>query len=309
MKASPFDAVQDAIQHMRQDLFPFRFQHWLALGFIAFLDQCGRSGGGGNAPGRTDLPFPKQESGGTEHFMRADPDIEAAVAWLGSHVGLVAAIAVGGLLLIAALMALATWLGSRGIFMYLDAVVRGRAEIGRAWNEHAARAWSLFAWRFVLAMVALASILLILAAGGLLVLQVQRGALDSGTGLAIGLVVLLPLFLLLVLGLGLFSVLLRDFAAPLQWLHGFTCSEAVTASLGLVRGNVGGMVLYVLLKFVFAILLVTVGMLAGCLTCCIGFLPVVSQTILQPLHYFERGWSLHFLRRLGHDLMAAVPRA
>jgi hypothetical protein len=29
---------------------------------------------------------------------------------------------------------------------------------------------------------------------------------------------------------------------------------------------------------------------------------VVSQTLLQPLFYFERSWSLIFLRQLGHDV-------
>jgi hypothetical protein len=64
---------------------------------------------------------------------------------------------------------------------------------------------------------------------------------------------------------------------------------------------------YLLLKIVFAILTAFTAILAGCLTCCIGFLPVISHTILQPLLYFERSWSLFILRQAGYDLFAAPP--
>jgi hypothetical protein len=45
-RVSPLDAVGEAIDHAKRNLFPFRFDRWLALGFVAFLDQCGRGGAG-----------------------------------------------------------------------------------------------------------------------------------------------------------------------------------------------------------------------------------------------------------------------
>jgi len=47
-------------------------------------------------------------------------------------------------------------------------------------------------------------------------------------------------------------------------------------------------------------------MIAACLTCCCVLLPVVMQTALQPLFYFERAWSLFLLRQLGYDLVAGT---
>ena len=38
------DAARDAIEHARRNLFPVRVEKWLVLGFLAFLDQCGRTG-------------------------------------------------------------------------------------------------------------------------------------------------------------------------------------------------------------------------------------------------------------------------
>ncbi|HET8645346.1 MAG TPA: hypothetical protein VFO85_07645, partial [Vicinamibacteria bacterium] len=47
------DAARQALRHTRRHLFPPRPRAWLALGFVAFLDQCGRGTGfgGGGIPG------------------------------------------------------------------------------------------------------------------------------------------------------------------------------------------------------------------------------------------------------------------
>jgi hypothetical protein len=35
--------------------------------------------------------------------------------------------------------------------------------------------------------------------------------------------------------------------------------------------------------------------------CCLGFVPVVMQTVFQPLFHFARGLSLMLLRQMGYD--------
>ena len=67
-------------------------------------------------------------------------------------------------------------------------------------------------------------------------------------------------------------------------------------------GHSGAFVVYVLLKMVPAVGAAVAVFVGGCLTCCIGFLPIVRQVVFQPLFYFERSWSLFVLRRMGHDL-------
>jgi hypothetical protein len=62
----------------------------------------------------------------------------------------------------------------------------------------------------------------------------------------------------------------------------------------------------VVLKIAWVFAVVIALMIAGCLTCCCGFLPVVAQTLLQPAFYFERAWSLFLLRQLGYDLIRTV---
>jgi len=42
---------------------------------------------------------------------------------------------------------------------------------------------------------------------------------------------------------------------------------------------------------------------AACFTCCCILIPVVTQTFLQPLFFFERAWPLYLLRQMGYDVL------
>jgi hypothetical protein len=299
LRASPIDAAQQAFEHTRRMLFPFRFERWLALGFMAFLDQCGRGGGGVN------IPNPGGGwNGGGGSGGRAD--ITRAAEWLGDHVGVVVLVTAVVLTLVIGLTALVLWIGSRGVFMYADNVATGRSDVARPWREHRERANSLFAWRFLISLASIVAVLLLLLMAGLLMLAFARGRLPGATALMLGLLGLLPMLLVLAVSVSLISVALRDFVAPLQMHLGISCGAAARVCWDLVRSQPGAFVLYVVLKIAWVFLVVIALMIAGCLTCCCGFLPVVAQTLLQPAFYFERAWSLFLLRQLGYDLIRTV---
>jgi hypothetical protein len=65
--------------------------------------------------------------------------------------------------------------------------------------------------------------------------------------------------------------------------------------------------IYVLLKIVLGVVQGVVLFLGACLTCCCILIPVVTQTALQPLFYFERAWPLYLLRQMGYDLVSGPP--
>jgi len=296
---STLDAARDAVEHTRKKLFPFRFKAWLALGFVTFLDQCGR-GGGVNFPSPGGM-IREKYGGGHE------PDLAGITAWAGSHVGLIMVGAAGFLTLIVGLTALVLWLSSRGIFMYIDNVSSGRSEVARPWREHAEQAGSLFVWRFVVALTALLAVILLLLAGALLFLLLTRSRVDVGPAAFVSVLLVVPVILLLALAGGLVSVALRDFVAPIQLRRGLSCGPAARVFLSLLRSTPGAFILYLVLKIAFSFALAAVLLIVGCLTCCCAFLPVVGHTILQPAFYFERAWSLFLLRQLGHDLVAPPP--
>jgi hypothetical protein len=296
--SAPLDAMQQAIEHTRRHLFPFHFERWLALGFVAFLDQCGRGGASFNVPG------PGGWGGADGAGDRAGAEVQSALAWLAAHVVLVSVLTALVLAIVVALTALVLWINSRGVFMYADDVATGRADVARPWREHARLASSYFAWSFGLTVATLTAVLLLVLAIGAVVVVMVRGrppAVVAGVVLIVGLALLL---VAVIFAVTLASVALRDFVAPLQLASGRSCGEAIGVFLGLVRAHPRVFVVYVLLKIAVTLALATIAVVLGCCTCCFGFLPVVAQTALQPAYYFERAWPLYVLRQLGHDLLA-----
>jgi hypothetical protein len=293
-RVSPLDAAQRAIDHTRRALFPFRFERWLLLGFVAFLDQCGR--GGASFP-NPNLGFDNRIGSGSGGDGLG-PEVSQAFAWAGAHVVLLMAIAAGALLLVVLLCALTLWINSRGIFMYLEAVALAPRELGVRFAAHAERAQSLFAWRFGLAMATLIVVLLLVGGGAGLLLLYTREAL-SGVVLALLVAGLVLVLLVAIFAASLASVFLRDFVAPLQWRQDLACGAAARQAAALLRPHLGALALYVALKIAFAVVFGVATLLAACLTCCCALLPVLGQVVLQPLLFFERAWSLFMIEQLG----------
>lgn len=288
----PLEAAGAAIAHTRRDLFPVRPERWLLLGLVAFLDQCGRGGSGfpGGMGGRTD---PDQVGAGAGQ----------AQEWILAH-ALLAAVVVGLLLALAVLVAAAVvWVNSRATFVYLDDVATSRAGLGGPWSAHARAADSYFAWSFGITLAALAGVVVLVVAAVVGAASVAQGRLSGGTAAAVAVLVFVPLFLVGLVGLSLLSLALRDFAAPLQIRHGLSAGAALGRLRTLVAAAPAAFFVYVALKIVFTFALSVVIFAVGCATCCLGFLPIVTQTLLQPAFYFERAWSLHLLQALGEDVM------
>jgi hypothetical protein len=299
---SPVDAVTEAIAHTRRHLFPFQFERWLTLGLVAFLDQCGRGGVGGAIPGGPPGPGVPSAGSGVGHGMS---DVGA---WFTAHLALILGAAAGALAVGLLLVAVILWIQSRATFVYIDDVVTGRAELTRPWRAHAERAQSYFAWRFGLAaalLVALAVLVVLAVAGALLI---SHGGARAAGG-AVLLITLVPVFIAVLVGGGLASLGLRDFVAPLQMHSGLACGPAVRILLSLVRAHPLPFLLYLLLKVALGVVQGIVLVFGACVTLCCILIPVVTQTVLQPLFFFERAWPLYLLRQMGYDLFDETRRA
>lgn len=290
------DALHDAFAHTKQQLFPFRFDRWLPLGFVAFLDQCGRQGGGGG-----NLRLLNPGGGGSSGGGKGGSgiDLDQVRAWVGEHLVLIIVVATLALALIVGVTVLVTWLRSRGTFMYIDNVSRGTADVARPWREHRELASSFFAWQLAIALASLVGVLALVAP---LLFSLFYLFVSRNWWALVGIVLPILMLIVLVLVVGLISVASRDFIAPLQFRSGLSFRRGFDVFWGLLRQHPLAFVIYVVMKVVYAIVAAIVAILACCLTCCCAILPVVNQTLLQPVYYFERSWSLFFLRRLGHDV-------
>ena len=303
---SPVDAARAAYHHTRSQLFPIRLEKWLVLGLLAFLDQCGRAfrgGGGSSGGGEGHGP-----GGWPPDLGHVGAWLQRASEWLAAHATLVALGAVVGLLVFGVVAAVVLWVNARGVFMYADVVATGRAEVGRPWRQHAAAASSYFGWSLG---ITFAIVFTLLFAGGLVVVTVFAffaGRLQ-GTGGWLILAAMVPVLVLLGLALPLLALAglaLRDFVAPLQLATGLPGGAAARLLESLVVAQPGAFVLYLLLKLLVVVATGLVVVVGGCLTCCLGFLPVVMQTVFQPLFHFERALSLMLLRQMGYDVAARL---
>lgn len=268
---------------------------WLVLGFAAWL--AGLTGG--NHGFQLHFPMPPLGDWGGEvtttgsGFSRGGWLIEPAKALLGS----VAVLWVVGALL--ALIVLLTWLSSRGRFIFLDGLVRNRAEIVEPWRRLGRVADSLFVWRLVLGAAFLA-----LAAVGLGAV-LWPAYIGGEVGLLASWMVAVPLGLLgMMLGLtAVYAfVFLDHFVLPLMYRFELSGREAWSRFLTLFRAYPGWLLLYgpvlLVLKIAAGLAVFAVIVLTCCLAGCLLMIPYLGAVLLLPVLAFFRLFGLEFLMRL-----------
>jgi hypothetical protein len=309
---SPFDAARTAWHHTRRELFPVRPEKWLALGLLAFLDQCARTfrGGGGGSGGGSGHG-PGGPGGWPPDLGPVAAWMQRAAEWIAAHAAQIALTTVLGLVAFAAVAAVFLWLNARGVFMYADAVASGRVDLGRAWRQHAPAASSYFGWSLGISLAAVFTLLLAVGLAVVTAYAFVAGRLE-GTGGWLMVAAMLPVLALLALALPLLALAglaLRDFVAPIQIATGLPCGAAARVLESLLVAQPGAFVLYLLLKLLVVVASGVIVVVGGCLTCCLGFVPIVMQTVFQPLFHFERGLSLMLLRQMGHDVAGRLSGA
>jgi hypothetical protein len=221
---------------------------------------------------------------------------------------LVAVGVLAGVVIIALVAAVVLWINSRGVFLYLDAVAGGRPAIVRPWREHAAAANSYFGWSLGLTLTGIGLVLFALGLVLTGVFAFATGRVEGGGAWVTG-VAIAPVLLLLLLALplvALASLALRDFVAPLQLATGLPCGASARLLESLVMSHPGAFLLYLVIKLLVTVAGGVLIVFVGCLTCCIGFLPVLMQILFQPLFFFDRAFPVFLLRQLGYDAMTKL---
>ena len=285
---SVLEAIDASLKYTGRILFrEFDFQKWLAMGFCAFLAGLGEGGGfgGGN-------PFA---------LKRKDVFPPEFGPWVTGHLPLVIGLGAGIAVFAVALGILITWLGSRGQFMFLDAVVHDSARVSEPWHRYRRLGNSLFVFRLVLGLAGLAALLVV--AGGALLLAwpaLAAGQFDVRAAVAAagGLCLLFPLAMVLIL----VKLMLRDFVVPVMAKRDLTAMEAFKfLRAEILRGRAGAFVRFYLMTFVMAVAAGILITLLTCLTCCIAGLPYISSVVFLPVLVFFRSTSLFFLGQVGEE--------
>jgi hypothetical protein len=199
------------------------------------------------------------------------------------------------------------WLGCHGQLMLIRAVALNDEEVGRNWQATRDPAWSLFLFRLVLFFCSWALFGLFSA---IIYLSVRGLAVDGIKGFWPYFNAVWPnalVYALISLGIAVMMVFLRNFVAPLMYLRNARCLEAWAMFAGLALRNILPLLGFLAIKFFYTFFFTFVAAIAGYCTCCIGFLPVIHQTLLAPFFVFERAFSLFMLQSLGPDFLFIVP--
>lgn len=290
-----------AWERMKGALFrPAELSKWLAIGFTAFLAGLTRCGGTyGSSWSRGDRVDPDQ--------IWNAPD--RAWEWLAAHPVRVAVV-LGVLIVLAVLFVVVHWLSARGSFMFLDNVVHDRALVERPWREYRAEGNSLFLW-----MIAFSFAFLFLVVAYAIGSFVFLRALYQDHGTTAALVVpglaLLGGFAGIVVLASLVQLFLGDFVVPIMYRFRLTASGGWGVFLPLLAARPFAFIGYALLVVALHFAAGVIVLLAGCLTCCIGFLflvlPYVGTVVLLPFLYTLRAYGVEFLGQFGADYRLFPP--
>jgi hypothetical protein len=284
MNISYFEPLFWAFRHMKTSLFqPFNIGKWFAVGFSAFL--AGLLDGWGN--------------GGDWKWEKKDFDIDQIAdlpyiirEWIIENFEWTLLIILGVIFLIM-LLILLNFLSSRGKFLFLENVVQNNRLIKKPWFEYGTEADSLFIWRIIYGVFALAAIL------GIIFYAIYYFQ-ELSTLTLIGLGFLL-LFTFIVCGY--ISLFLNDFIVPIMYKHRISASKAWLKFILLFNETPLPFILYGLLIFALIIMVIIGVIIIGFLTCCIGFvliaIPYIGSVVLLPVSYTFRAYSVAFLGQFG----------
>lgn len=294
MRIAFFEPLGRAARRTRQALFmPFDLHKWFVIGFNAFLAGLADwNRGSGGSRGRGHMSFGE--------FL-ALPG--RAWAWLTGHPGwFVAIVFLAGLAIVIVVVVL--WLSSRGTFMFLDNVVRDKAEIAAPWKQYAKAGDSLFLWRLVFGLIAF-GLFAALAAAFFVTGAALYGRSGPGPLPWLWIAAMAVWGLALAVVIGYISLFLKDFVAPLMYKNGVPVTRGWSLFLSLFGRHPLHFIGYGLLVFVLVIGFVIVVIVAGVITCCIGWLllviPYIGTVVTLPFWYWLRSFSLEFLAQFGPE--------
>jgi hypothetical protein len=280
---------------MKKALFrPLDLKTWFVVGFTAFLSGLMEFNGSGSYGIKEDrdinwediLYFPQN----IRDWIQDNPQ------WF--------ALIIAALVAVVLLVVLFTWLSARGKFMFLDNVIYERALVINPWREFRIQGNSLFNWYLVFILIVMVVLILYLVNCYNYLYDLYTDDMDESILLFPAIWMMLGILVLMVAA-AFIKLLLSDFIVPVMYKYRINTNDAWRMFLPLLYSHFGYFLGYALLVF-FIIILVAIGIIvAGLLTCCIGFLiliiPYINSVVLLPISYTMRAFSVEFLEQFGPE--------
>jgi hypothetical protein len=183
-------------------------------------------------------------------------------------------------------------------------VVQDRAAIVAPWYEYRKEGNSFFLWNFFWGVFFTATTMACLVYSFRMLRALYQNSGDGRVLIVPAILAGLALAAISAVNLFLF-VLLRDFVVPIMYRDRINTWSAVLKFLPLLFSQLLHFIGYGLFLFCISMLIVLAILIAGCVTCCIGFIilaiPYLNSIILLPISYALRSFSVEFLEQFGPE--------
>lgn len=290
-----FDPLSRAWARMKRALFhPFNPTKWFAVGFTAFLSGLTDCGGGHGSWSEKNKDVDWEEVVTSPY--RAWEWLMENPVWFAVILGAIIVLFIVGILIL--------WVSSRGKFMFIDNVVNDRALVKHPWREYQPEGNSLFLWTVAFTFLAGAIVIGYLVSSYISLYALYEQYNEPGPLLFPAIWMILGFFLIIILA-ELVDLMVVDFVVPIMYKFRLTTLKAWGVFLPLLSSHLLAFAGYALLLLVIYMVFAVGVILAGCLTCCIGFLilaiPYIGTVVLLPVFYTLRAFSIEFLEQFGSD--------
>ncbi len=295
--ARPF---QKAFDHTAKVLFqPFSLRKWFCLGFSAWLASFLTGGNSTNFQFPSGNDFSPVTGKGNPGLEKGVSEFFAKMLDLGLPLWLMV------LALLTLLFCFVVFvfiiLGCRGHFMFLDNVIHNRDEVAKPWKEFSREANALTLWHTIL------SLLPLILTFSFFALALVFFWTDLLTRTTRPFTAYLPWILgfaalmLLMLPISIFAFFLREFGVPIMAKHRCSVSKACVHLWHLLRTRTLDCLVFIFIRLCMGFAFIILALFAGCLTCCLGFLPYLNTVVTLPYHVFRQSFTLDCLAQFGPD--------
>lgn len=310
MAGSAADAVSPAIERSKQLLFPIKGEKWFALGFTVFMAKCSEGGGGGSfnfpsLPGGSS-PAPSTPGAGPGVGSELEQFFAPILKALHDDLAFWLGVVIGSTLALVGLWAFVLWFSSRAKLMFVESVVWDRVDVSAQWTRAAELGLSLFKFRALFALGGGLLVLSTFAAGGVVALPDWSSGSFLGPRAVIGYSLFAAGALLIGFPLSVTLALLDDFVVPLMVVRNARVGDAWRIFRAeVLPGNIGGILLFYVLRFVLGMASAIGVAVLTCITCCLVVIPYLGTVLLLPLWVFSRAFPMYYLEQLGIRIFPA----
>jgi hypothetical protein len=259
---SAVDAIGPAFEHTKQQLLkPLRIDQWAKLALVGFL--AGElSSSGFSFPSIPPIPH---NTGDSQHLLGPFGGMSAP-DWDPKAIAAVIALLVATALVLGIVF---LYLNSVMRFVLFDSLIAKKCEIRKSWARRHRAGMRFFVWQILLGLASLGIMVVLIGIPALIAFSAgwitKPG--DHVIPMVLGGLFVMLVFLVLVAGTLVVTVLTKDFVVPQMALEDISAIEGWRRLLPMMRSEKGGYAGYIGMKIVLALgAMVVFGIIATIVT-------------------------------------------